>query len=67
MQDQLKCRICTKSFKTRNLLFRHVKSTGHALHIDLTTKDLPSVNPEFGTKGRKKKNRSKKHVEYEYE
>ena len=56
--------MCTRSFKSHNKLFEHVKSTGHAIHIDELSAAAQSI-PEFGNKRRKQKKRGKKHVEYD--
>ena len=63
IQNELICRICMKSFNSRNSLFKHVKESGHAIHLDSIIKPSPPVDPNFGAKRSKNKKRNKKHKE----
>ena len=50
-----KCNVCHQSFSTRNKLFGHIKSTGHALHVNAAPAEA-----EEGKRGKKGKKKGKR-------
>ncbi|XP_022105462.1 dnaJ homolog subfamily C member 21-like [Acanthaster planci] len=53
----LLCNVCRNEFPTRNKLFNHIKSSGHALHVpstDGTVDDSEKNSSKSKKKGRKK-------------
>lgn len=53
ISEEYKCNVCKEIFLTRNKLFNHIKSTGHALAVDISETGLDFKDFE----GRRKKNR----------
>ncbi|XP_071844766.1 dnaJ homolog subfamily C member 21-like isoform X2 [Apostichopus japonicus] len=56
-QDVLLCNVCQHEFPTRNKLFNHIKSTGHALQVTAKTNSNGSVDTG-GKKGKRKGKRN---------
>ncbi|PIK43045.1 hypothetical protein BSL78_20099 [Apostichopus japonicus] len=56
-KDVLLCNVCQHEFPTRNKLFNHIKSTGHALQVTAKTNSNGSVDTG-GKKGKRKGKRN---------
>jgi len=59
------CNKCKQTFSTRNKLFEHIKTSGHALHVDSSAADLLTTATSAGAgktagKGSARKAKEKK-------
>lgn len=55
-QGGLSCSVCQRQFQSRNKLFQHIKSTGHAVRLE----DQPKTNGDRTGRGSKVKRKKKK-------
>ena len=55
---KVSCNVCKRTYASRNKLFEHVKSSGHALRLDVESENSTEVKvAQIG----KKKQSKKKH------
>ena len=47
------CNVCKKAFNSRNKLFQHIKDTGHAVKLQISSEDRTKIDQS--RKGKKKK------------
>lgn len=57
-QDVFLCNVCHREYPTRNKLFNHIKSTGHALRV--TTDEISRIQNTQENNGKKGKKKGKK-------